>query len=1543
MPDSRQNEGRSKSKRELLARLLQKKGVDTTTPISARASHGPVPLSYAQTRLWFLEQLSPGDATYNVSGALHLRGQLDVAVLERALDEVVRRHEALRTTFEDVGGEPRQRIHPWVKIPLVVEDLTSVAEVSRGERARELAREEATRSFDLLRGPLLRTRLLKLAPEEHELVFTMHHIVSDGWSVGVLIREISALYAAFLDGKPSPLPPLVIQYADYAVWQRESLSSEQLDAQLRYWKAHLEGIPRVLELPTDRPHPPTQTFHGATLHRALSTEVKRAIQEVSRKAGATEFMTLLAVFGVLMSRYTSQTEMVFGSSIANRTRRETEGLIGFFVNTLALGLRVDRNASFEALLADVKSRALGAYAHQDLPFDQLVTALKVERAMSRSPVFQVMFVLQNAPTAELRLSGLEITRHEIATGVANFELTLIVTPNSEGYTLQWEYNTDLFDASTIERMATHFEVLLEGALRRPEHSVRDLPLLTQEERRRIIVEWNDTKSAQPHDALVHELFEAQVDRRPDAPAVVFEDRSISYRELEALSNRIAHRLRRSGVRREDRVAVFMLRSIELVATVMGVLKAGAAYVPIDPTYPPERVAYMLSDSGARAIVTQKAIRDLLGAPEATVFEADADDMTATSSERLGVSLHPGSAVYMIYTSGSTGRPKGVVNTHGGVLNRLQWMKPSLGLDESDAFLQKTPFTFDVSVWELFCPLTIGARLVVARPEGHKDTAYLCDLVERTGVTTLHFVPSMLEPFLDEPDLGKHTSSVRRVVCSGEALAYATTRRFHQRMGAELHNLYGPTEASIEVTWWPSAPSDPGPLVPIGRPIANTQTYILDAELQPVPVGVHGELHLGGVQVARGYGGRAGLTAERFVPDPFAAGQRLYKTGDLVRWRPDGAIEYLGRSDHQVKVRGFRIELGEIEAVLSELEEVREAVVVAREDLPGDTRLVAYVVATNPEALDIDTLRGRLEAKLPDYMVPSAFVPLDVLPLTSNGKVDRRALPRPRIDRATTPEGPRDPLDEQLCAIFAEVLGVASISVHDDFFDLGGHSLLAVRLVSRVRDELGFDVALREIFDCPTVAMFKLRMMAGASGIGARPIPRRTTSGDLPISSSQLRHWRYAQTEGGSAAFGIRAALRLHGRFDAQALERALVEVVRRHESLRTSFHDIDGVLIQRIHDTNALDFAVQDLSALPRSELAAREQTLVKEAASCPFDLARGRTLRVRILRLGETEHILVYTVHHIVFDGWSGGVLTEEVLALYDAYVEGRPSPLPEPTIHYADYAAWRHEQLQGAPLREQLDYWMSQLRGVPLRIELPTDRPRPLHRRYEGAMFERHLDQEARQAVGTVGRAAGVTEFMTLLAVFGVLLSEVSGQQSIVVTSPIAGRKHPDAFRLIGYFVNWLPLAVHVRPDESFLELLRRVREQTLGAYTHQDVPFETLLEAFGLDPDPSLRRELQVIFVVEYLPNARPQLGGLEVEPVAMPTSIARFDLALFVLLSGNGFELHWEYSHDALDEATAVRLAERFERLLRRLLMNPSERIERLSPEPDLGHGIEQERS
>ncbi|MCB9718000.1 MAG: amino acid adenylation domain-containing protein [Myxococcales bacterium] len=1489
-----------------------------------------MPLSYAQSRLWFLEQLSPGVAGYNVSGALRLRGRLDVTVLQRAVEEVVRRHEALRTTFEEVGGEPVQRIHPRVDVSLPVEDLSSAAEATREERAREIAREEATRSFDLARGPLLRTRLLRIGPEDHELVLTMHHIVSDGWSVGVLIREISALYEAFGRDEPSPLAPLPIQYADYAVWQRESLSSEQLDAQLDYWRTHLETMPLVLELPADRPHPPTRTFNGATLARTTSADVKRAVHEVGRRAGATEFMTLLAIFGVLLSRYSGQKELVIGTPIANRTRRETEGLIGFFVNTLALGLRIDRDASFETLLADVKSRALGAYAHQDLPFEQLVNALQVERAMSRSPVFQVMFVLQNAPAAELRLPGLEITPHEIAGGVANFELTLVVTPSSDGYALQWEYNTDLFDAATIERMATHFEVLLDAATRQPERSVMELPLLTAEERRWITVELNDTRSAPRHDALVHELFEAQVDRSPDAPALVFEGRTSSYRELDALANRIAHRLRRLGVGREDRVAVFMLRSIELVATLLGVLKAGGAYVPIDPTYPPERVAYMLSDSGARVIVTQSAIRDQLGATEAAVLEADADDPTE-SSERPSAALHPSSAVYVIYTSGSTGRPKGVVNAHQGVANRLQWMKPALGVDDSDVFLQKTPFTFDVSVWELFVPLVIGAQLVVARPEGHKDTAYLCDLVEEAGVTTMHFVPSMLEPFLDEPKLGK-CASVRRVVCSGEALAYATTRRFHQRMDAELYNLYGPTETSIEVTWWQSDPEDPGPVVPIGRPITNVQTYILDAELQPVPVGVHGELHLGGVQVARGYGGRPGLTAERFVPDPFAPGRRLYKTGDLARWRPDGAIEYLGRLDHQVKVRGFRIELGEIETVLSSLDEVRDVVVVAREDAPGDTRLVAYLVATDPDDLDASRLRERLEAKLPDYMVPSAFVTLDVLPLTASGKVDRCALPRPRIDRAAAPQGPLDPIDERLCAIFAEVLGVPRVGVHDDFFELGGHSLLAIRLVSRVRDELGFDVALREVFDCPTVAMFKARMVAGPSGTGARPISRRTTSGDLPLSPSQLRHWRYAQTNGGSSAFAVRAALRLRGRLDVDALRRALDEVVRRHESLRTTFHDVDGVLIQRVHDTIDLDFAVQDLGALSRSELGAREPVLVKEASDCPFDLANGPTLRIRLLRLGETEHILVYTVHHIAFDGWSGRVLTEEMLALYAAHVEGRPSPLPEPTIHYADYAAWRHERMHGAPLREQLEYWMSQLRGMPLRVELPTDRPLSVPRRFKGALLGRRLDPEARRAVSGVGRTAGVTEFMALLAALGVFLSDVTGQRSTAVVSPIAGRRHPDAFRLVGYFVNWLPHLVHVRPDESFLGLLRRVREQTLGAYMHQDLPFEMILEALDLDPDPSIRRELQIVFAVEYLPDARPQLAGLETEPVAVRSGVAKFDLALFVLLSEHGFELVWEYDRDQFDEATMVRLAERFEQILRLLLASPAEPIERLPLEP-----------
>jgi amino acid adenylation domain-containing protein len=936
---------------QLAARIRNGAGRRAVAPVIVARARGkkPLPLSFAQERLWFLDQLEPGSAAYNMPAALRLRGRLDVSALARSIAEVVRRHEALRTTFEiGADGAPVQVIHAEERAQPGHVNLRALSPSERESRAREEAAREAQAPFDLKDGPLVRAKLLELGDEEHVLLFTTHHIVSDGWSVGVLVGELTALYAAFVSGKASPLLELAIQYADYAAWQRDWLRGEELERQASYWKKQMAGASVAIHLPTDRPRPPVQTFAGATLEMQLSKETSRRIDELSRKLGATPFMVLLAAFDVLLSRHSGQDDIVVGTPIANRNRMEIEGLIGFFVNTLAIRADLSGEPTFSELVARVKETTLDAYAQQDLPFEKLVDLLQVERDMSRNPLFQVMFVLQNAPRAELEMGGLALSPLAVASTVAKFDLRLDMSATPDGYVAAWEHNTDLFDLETIERMVAHFETLLEGALTDPDACVTELPLMTDSEKRRVLVEWNATNVAYTDNLWVHERFEREARDRPDAVAVVFESETVSYGALNTRANAVAGRLRESGVEAGQLVGVFMERSVEMVAALLGIVKSGAAYVPIDPDYPEDRINYMLEDSGARVVLTQSALVERL--KQGLAICLDTEPAGDSPDENPVRDVKGSSLAYVIYTSGSTGRPKGAMNTHEGLRNRLLWMQDTYRLGVEDAVLQKTSFSFDVSVWEFFWPLMVGARLVVARPGGHKDRAYLCEVIAREKVTTMHFVPSMLQVFLEEPAVAQCVS-LKRVICSGEVLPFELTKRFHEKSRAELHNLYGPTEAAIDVSWWQCRTDDSGPSVPIGRPIANTSLYVLDPRMQPVPIGASGELFIGGVQLARGYWRRPELTADRFVPNPFggARASRLYRTGDVARYLRNGAIEYVGRSDHQVKLRGFRIELGEIEASLEEHPEVRQCIVLMREDVAGDPRLVAYLVVDSERA------------------------------------------------------------------------------------------------------------------------------------------------------------------------------------------------------------------------------------------------------------------------------------------------------------------------------------------------------------------------------------------------------------------------------------------------------------------------------------------------------------------------------------------------------------------------------------------------------------------
>ncbi|BEH21998.1 non-ribosomal peptide synthetase [Burkholderia pseudomallei] len=1105
-----------------LAERLEAENTEVLPPIPLAPRDGRIALSLAQQRLWFLTQLEGVSEAYHMSGAVRLDGPLNREVLQRALNRIVMRHEALRTCFVREEGEPIQVIQPHADLTVSYHDLREAESIrheagNREQRAKDLSQAHASAPFDLSRDLPVRVLLLQLADEAHVVQVVMHHIASDGWSVGVFLQELSALYGSFIAEQGDPLAPLPLQYADYAAWQRRWLASGQLEKQGAFWQTNLSGAPTLLELPTDRPRPPKQSHAGASVEVKLGAALSERVKRLSQRHGVTPYMTLLSSWAAALSRLSGQEEVVIGSPVAGRNRTEVEPLIGFFVNTLALRLDLSSEPTVGELLKRTKAQVLSAQAHQDLPFDQVVERVKPPRSTAHPPLFQVMFVWQNMPAGELTIPGLTIRAVETPLQTAQFELTLSLREAGDDIVGHLNYASALFDESTVRRYVTYWCRLLEGMTAGPANvSVARLPLLDEAERKQVVYEWNATERDYPIEQCIHQLFEAQVDRKPEAIALTFDGQRLGYAELNARANRLAHYLQERGVGPDRLVALCAERGIEMVVGLLAILKAGGAYVPLDPSHPPERLRRMLDDTNPVAVLVDDIGADALASFESHVaarsprvhlsrdiaqWRACSPANPSTPRERAARRL-----AYVIYTSGSSGEPKGVMNEHRGVVNRLWWMQQTYALDERDAVLQKTPFSFDVSVWEFFWPLMSGARLVIAKPEGHKDPAYLSELIDRERVTTLHFVPSMLQAFLEDEGAARGCGSVKRVMCSGEALPPSLVKRFYRCLpDARLHNLYGPTEAAVDVTAWACDAEEGGASVPIGRPIANTRIYVLDEYGQPVPRGVAGELYIGGVQVARGYLNRPELTRERFVDDPFVAGGRLYKTGDLARWRTDGSLEYLGRNDFQVKIRGFRIELGEIEAQLAKVAGVRETVVLAREAAPdtkrhaasnensasnsGEKRLVAYYTGD----ADATALRAQAAQHLPSYMVPSAYVRLDAWPLTPNGKLDRHALPAPADDAYARAEyeAPQGAKEEALAAIWKDLLPVERISRHDNFFELGGHSLLAITLIEHMR-RANLHADVTTLFTAPTLADLAVRV--GASR-GDTYVPPNLIPGD----------------------------------------------------------------------------------------------------------------------------------------------------------------------------------------------------------------------------------------------------------------------------------------------------------------------------------------------------------------------------------------------------------------------------------------------------------------
>ncbi|HEX6902709.1 MAG TPA: amino acid adenylation domain-containing protein, partial [Thermoanaerobaculia bacterium] len=1504
---------------ESLAAELAGTDAAVAPPLRPVDRSGDLPLSFAQERLWFLDQLAPGSAAYNLPVAVRLSGPLRPAALAAGLERIAARHEALRTRFESRAGRPAQVIESGTPLVLARVDLGGLPPERREAEALALCAREAARPFDLSRGPLLRPWLLRLEPEEWICLVVMHHIVADGWSLGVFLRELAAAYAALSQRSEPELPALPVQYADFAVWQRQWLRGETLRAEIAWWREQLAGAPPVLELPLDRPRPAAQSFRGARERLEIPAGLGRDLQRLAQSSGATAYMVLLAAFAALLGRLSGQEDVVVGSPVAGRTRGETERLIGFFVNTLALRVDLSRDPSFETLLSRVRERVLSALSHQDLPFEKLVEELAPERSLAHSPLVQVLLAVQTAPL-EAGLPGLELRRLDVDPGISKLDLSLDLAPEADGGFSGWlEYDRDLFEAATARRLAGQLVGILEAVAGGPGPRLSELPLLNPEERRTLLADWSRTPGEYRTAGTVQDLFAEQALRTPDRPAVVSPREGLTFRELEDRSRRLAGRIH------QPLAGLIADPGPGLAAGLLGILQSGAALVPLSPAQPDERIALVAADCGIEVLVTERRYLERARRLAPRVICIDDVEDTPPSPP---VEAPPESLAYVIYTSGSTGKPKGVGVSHANLMPMLEWSRSYFGLDETRRVLQSLSYAFDFGLWEILTTLISGGAFFVPGPEDAGDPEAYGRLIREWGIDTLHATPSFFQAIAQSVEPGA-LDGLRTLHLGGEALSRGQVERFAEAVGAEcrLYNGYGPTETTVNSLIFEIGTRGAlrgGERVPVGRPSAYNTAYVLDRWGQPAPVGVSGELWVGGPGVARGYLDRPDLTAEKFVPDPFGGepGARVYRTGDLVRWLASGDVEFLGRIDHQVKVRGFRIELGEVESVLRRHPGVREVVVTARPDRAGSLALVGYVLGDVPA----EELRTFLRQRLPEAMVPAAFVTVDSLPLTSTGKVDRRALPEPQWGSpvAEGAQAPRTPVEEMVAGIWSELLGLERVGVETSFFELGGHSLLATRLMSRVRQSFGVELPLRRLFERSTVAALAVEietLLRGDRQAGAPPLVRGAEREEYPLSFAQERLWFLDRLEPGSPLYNMPAAIRLAGAFDVSVFAAILGEIVRRHQALRTVFSEVASRPVQRIKPWTPFALPVVDLSDLPRERREAAAERLIREEARTAFDLSAGRLVRALLLRLGGEEHVLALTFHHIAADGWSIDVFLREVSALHAAFAAGRPSPLPELAIQYADFAVWQRQWLQGEALAEQLAYWRTALAGLPPALDLPTDRPRPAARGTRGAYLPLAIAGELAESVRSLARDQEATPFMVLLAGLQALLSRVSGQDDLAVGSVVANRNRLEIEPLIGFFVNTLVLRGELAGDPDFRGLLGRTRAAALGAYTHQDVPFEKLVEELAPQRDPSRTPLFQVALALQNAPAPPLELPGLKAEPLETDAGGSRFDLTLLLRDSADGFVGSVEYAVDLFDAGTVERLLGHYRTLLAGIVADP----------------------
>ncbi|SDI17000.1 non-ribosomal peptide synthase domain TIGR01720/amino acid adenylation domain-containing protein [Pseudomonas flavescens] len=1495
--------------------------------VTARASHrsriarlprdGALPQSAAQNRLWFLWQLHPESVAYNIPGGLRLRGELDVAALQRAFDTLVQRHEALRTRFLQDADQGLQRILAAGDWTLLREDLSGHPAAERETRAGQIQEHEARSRFDLQQGPLWRIKLVSLDEEDHLLLVTLQHIVADGWSLGILLDEFARLYAAYTQDQDLALPPLAIQYADYAAWQRDNQDSAEQQRQLDYWRGALEGEREPLALPLDRPRS-AKVSAAERLSLRLDKALCERLHGLARSRQASGFSLLLAAFQALLQRYTGQADIRVGVPNANRPLLETQGLIGFFINTQVLRSHIDSRQDFHSLLATVSASVQAAQLNQAIDYEQ------VSAALGDAAAFEVMFNHQQRNSDALkRLPGLLAEELPWHSREAKCDLQLHSEEDPQGrIRLSFDYAAELFDAVTIERLAGHFVALLEQVCAHPRQALGDLPLLGEPERRQLH-DWGRDPQPQADWALAQRLTQ-QAAGSPAQIALVAGERALSYAELERKANALALRLRALGIGPEVRVGVLAERSLELMIALVAIVKAGGAYVPLDPDYPRERLHYMIEDSEVALLLGQARVLEAFELPERLATLA-LDDV----AEGQGVDAGPASLVhghnlaYVIYTSGSTGLPKAVGVGYGALIERLHWMHQQYAVGPGDVLLQKAPLSFDVSLWECLLPLVSGARLVLAGNGEHRDPRRLVELVREQGVTLLHFVPPLLQLFVDEPEVGACTS-LRHLFSGGEALPAELCRRIHERLPqVVLHNRYGPTESAINVTHWRCTGEEPV-RVPIGRPLSNVVSEIREADWQLAATGARGELLLGGSALARGYLGQPALTASRFLPAE--GGGRLYRSGDLARWRGDGVLDYLGRLDEQVKLRGVRIELDEIRNAILAQPGVRQALVVLGEG-PGGGQLLAYLVVAGEEsaAALAERIRGALREVLPEPMLPAHILRLEQFPLTPSGKLDRRALPQPdALQRAY--RAPGNDLERGLAAIWSEILGLQRVGLDDDFFELGGHSLLATRIVSRARQAFAVELPLRSLFESRRLQDFAAWVArARAEGLsdsqGAIALIDRNQR--VPLSYSQQRMWFLWQMDPHSPAYNVGGMARLRGVLDVAAFEQALQALIQRHESLRTTFPSADGKPWQRVAAQSDVQLQWLDLADLAPAERQAELLRLAEQQAHAPFDLERGPLLRACLAKSAAQEHQLLITLHHIVTEGWAMDIFARELSALYAAFVDDRESPLAPLPVQYLDYSAWHRQWLEGGEMQRQLDYWKVQLGGEQPLLSLPADRPRPAVQSHRGELHRFDLDEGLARQVNRFNSERGLTLFMTVTSALAALLYRYGGQDDLRIGVPLANRIRPESEGLIGAFLNTQVLRIRPHGQMRASELLEQVRQVAIDGQSHQDIPFDHLVEALHPERSAAFNPLFQVMCNVQRweFQQQRELAGGLQVDYLVNDARATKFDLNLEV----TDFDAHLRccltYSTDLFDGARIAAMAEHWQRLLRAMLDAP----------------------